>query len=202
MRIELRGIDEIRPYELNPRLNDQAVDAVAGSLREFGFRQPIVVDEAGVIIIGHTRWKAAKKLGLAKVPVHVAKDLSPEQATAYRLADRQYARRIARFKKVHTRVSLKAGTPEAFTQKTGAKPESFALPFEAIANLLEAGASFHVAAMVADHRIVSNRERESLLDRLASIDPLLVRHLEEEVVDPYHTTRERLRHAGVKLTWD
>jgi len=85
--VQLRKIDDIRPYERNPRLNDKAVDAVAESLREFGFRQPIVVDTDGVIIVGHTRWKAAKKLGLAKVPVHVATDLSPEQIKAYRIAD-------------------------------------------------------------------------------------------------------------------
>ena len=89
MKVELRSTDDIKPYEGNPRINNQAVDAVAASLREFGFRQPIVVDEAGVIIVGHTRWKAAKKLGLAKVPVHVAKDLTAEQAKAYRLADNQ-----------------------------------------------------------------------------------------------------------------
>ena len=85
--VELRKIDDIRPYERNPRLNDQAVDAVAASLAEFGFRQPIVVDAEGVIVAGHTRWKAAKQLGLAKVPVHVATDLTAEQVRAYRLAD-------------------------------------------------------------------------------------------------------------------
>src|SRR5690606_22178100 len=85
--VQLRKIDDIQPYERNPRLNDQAVDAVAASLAEFGFRQPIVVDADGVIIVGHTRWKAAKKLGLAKVPVHVATDLTPEQIRAYRIAD-------------------------------------------------------------------------------------------------------------------
>ena len=85
--IELRDINSITPYERNPRLNDNAVDAVAASLQEFGFRQPIVVDNAGVIIAGHTRWKSAKKLGLKKVPVHVATDLTPEQVKAYRLAD-------------------------------------------------------------------------------------------------------------------
>ena len=89
--IELRKIDDILPYDKNPRINDSAVDAVAGSLKEFGFRQPIVVDADGVIIVGHTRWKAAKKLGLAKAPVHVAKDLSPEQIKAYRIADNQTA---------------------------------------------------------------------------------------------------------------
>jgi DNA modification methylase len=85
--VQLRKIDDIHPYDRNPRLNDKAVEAVADSLREFGFRQPIVVDAEGVIIVGHTRWKAAKKLGLAKVPVHVATDLTPEQVKAYRIAD-------------------------------------------------------------------------------------------------------------------
>ena len=89
--VELRAIDAIKPYPGNPRINDDAVDAVAGSLKEFGFRQPIVVDGEGVIIVGHTRWKAAKKLGLAKVPVHVATDLPPEKVKAYRIADNQTA---------------------------------------------------------------------------------------------------------------
>jgi len=89
MDVKLMNIDDIRPYEANPRINDQAVDAVAVSLREFGFRQPIVVDEHNVIIVGHTRWKAAKKLGLAQVPVHIARDLTPEQIKAYRIADNQ-----------------------------------------------------------------------------------------------------------------
>jgi DNA modification methylase len=87
MQIELRPIDQIKPYPGNPRQNDEAVDAVAASLKEFGFRQPIVVDAEGVIIVGHTRYKAAQKLGLAKVPVHVATDLTPAQVKAYRIAD-------------------------------------------------------------------------------------------------------------------
>jgi len=91
MKVETLDLGRIRPYASNPRVNDQAVEAVARSLKEFGFRQPIVVDEAGVIIVGHTRWKAAAKLGLKKVPVHVAKDLSPEQIKAYRIADNQTA---------------------------------------------------------------------------------------------------------------
>ena len=117
-------------------------------------------------------------------------------------ADPDYAQQIARFKKVHTRVSLKAGTPEAFTRKTGAKPQSFELPFKGIVNLLKAGASFHVAAMSADPRIIDRHERQSLMARLASIDSALAKNLEEEVVDPYHTTLERLQHAGVKISWD
>jgi DNA modification methylase len=91
MLVEMRPIDSIRPYENNPRLNDAAVDAVAASLTSFGWRQPVVVDEEGVIIVGHTRYKAAKKLGLTEVPVHVAVGLSPAQAKAYRLADNQTA---------------------------------------------------------------------------------------------------------------
>lgn len=91
MKIETRAVSEIKPYEQNPRVNDRAVDAVAASLREFGFRQPIVIDTESVIVCGHTRWKAAGKLGLKVVPVHVATDMSPEQIRAYRIADNQTA---------------------------------------------------------------------------------------------------------------
>jgi len=87
MKIELWELSRIKPYEKNPRQNDQAVEAVARSIREFGFKQPIVVDTDGVIICGHTRYKAAQRLGLEKVPVHVARELSPEQVRAYRIAD-------------------------------------------------------------------------------------------------------------------
>ena len=82
------NISEIHPYENNPRrISDEAVEKVADSIREFGFQQPIVVDSAHVIIVGHTRLKAAKKLGLETVPVVVADNLTEEQAKAYRLAD-------------------------------------------------------------------------------------------------------------------
>lgn len=87
MEIIIKGIDEIRPYENNPRVNDGAVGAVAESIREFGFQQPIVVDRDGVIIAGHTRYKAAQKLGMTEVPVVVADNLTDEQVKAYRLAD-------------------------------------------------------------------------------------------------------------------
>jgi len=87
MKIEQWDIDRVKPYDKNPRRNDRAVEAVATSIREFGFRQPIVVDASGVIVVGHTRYKAAMKLGMATVPVHVAADLTPKQARAYRIAD-------------------------------------------------------------------------------------------------------------------
>jgi len=91
VKIELRKTSDIKPYPNNPRVNDDAVDAVAASIRTYGFRQPIVVDVDYVIICGHTRWKAALKLGIEKVPVHVAKDLTPEQIRAYRIADNKTA---------------------------------------------------------------------------------------------------------------
>ena len=75
MQVESRSIREIKPYEHNPRSNDGAVDAVAASIKEFGWQQPIVVDRDGVIIAGHTRYKAAKKLGIKEVPVVVAENL-------------------------------------------------------------------------------------------------------------------------------
>jgi DNA modification methylase len=87
MQIELRDIESIKPYESNPRVNNSAVASVTASIKEFGFRQPIVVDSDGVIVVGHTRHKAALKLGLKQVPVHVATDLTPDQAKAYRIAD-------------------------------------------------------------------------------------------------------------------
>lgn len=87
MQIEMRAPSDLHPYAHNPRSNDGAVDAVAASLREFGFRSPIVVDANLEIICGHTRWKAATKLGLQEVPVLVARDLTPDQVKAYRIAD-------------------------------------------------------------------------------------------------------------------
>ncbi len=85
---EMRPIGEVIPYERNPRvIPESAILKVAASIREFGWRQPIVVDDAGVIIVGHTRRLAAQHLGLDSVPVHVASGLSPKQVKAYRLAD-------------------------------------------------------------------------------------------------------------------
>lgn len=115
--------------------------------------------------------------------------------------DRDYVKKLSRFKKPHVRVSLKAGTPEAFTRKTGAKIESFELPFEGIRNLLDSGVSFHVAAMSADPRIMAPEERAALFKKLAGIDPRLALGLEEEVIDPYDTTLARLKFAGLELEW-
>ncbi|HPO93354.1 MAG TPA: DNA methyltransferase [Phycisphaerales bacterium] len=107
MQIEQRPVESVTPYEGNPRVNDAAVAAVAESIKAYGFRQPIVVDQDGVIVVGHTRWKAAKALGLEKVPVHVAKDLTPEQARAYRIADNKTAE-LAEWDKDLLRIELEA----------------------------------------------------------------------------------------------
>lgn len=85
--VESVPLTEVIPYARNPRKNDAAVAKVAASIKEFGFRQPIVVDDQMVVIAGHTRLEAARQLGLADVPVHIAEGLTDTQAKAYRLAD-------------------------------------------------------------------------------------------------------------------
>lgn len=87
MQIIEKAIDELREYENNPRHNDGAVDAVAASIREFGFKVPVIIDSEGVLVAGHTRVRAARQLGLETVPCIVADDLTPEQIRAFRLAD-------------------------------------------------------------------------------------------------------------------
>jgi ParB-like chromosome segregation protein Spo0J len=88
MQVKSWPIDKIKPYPNNPRVIPQAaVDAVAASLKAYGFRQPIVVDEEGVIIVGHTRLRAAQQLGMDKVPVHQVEGWAEDQKRAYRLAD-------------------------------------------------------------------------------------------------------------------
>ena len=87
LKVTYMKISEIYPYDKNPRNNDDAVASVARSIQEFGWQQPIVVDQNMVIIVGHTRLKAAISLGLTEVPVVVADHLTPEQVQAYRIAD-------------------------------------------------------------------------------------------------------------------
>lgn len=87
MNIKMMNIADVVPYEKNPRKNDEAVKYVAASIKEFGFKVPIVIDKDNVVVCGHTRLKAAKKLKLQEVPCVVADDLTEEQIKAYRLAD-------------------------------------------------------------------------------------------------------------------
>jgi len=86
-QIIYKNISELKPYERNPRKNDDAVEFVANSIREFGFQNPIIIDKAGVIVAGHTRYKASQKLGLDVVPCVIADDLTEQQIKAFRLAD-------------------------------------------------------------------------------------------------------------------
>lgn len=87
MQIVNKKVADLRPYEKNPRINDEAVEYVANSIKEFGFKVPIVIDKNNVIVAGHTRLKASKKLGLKEVPCIIADDLTEEQIKAFRLAD-------------------------------------------------------------------------------------------------------------------
>ena len=93
MKVKMTPVDDIRQYENNPRINEASVDLVAASIHEFGFQQPIVVDKNMVIIVGHTRYLAAKSIGMTEVPVVVASHLTDEQVKAYRLADNKTAER-------------------------------------------------------------------------------------------------------------
>lgn len=87
MEIKEISIEKLTPYENNPRNNDGAVHAVAKSIKQFGFKVPIVIDTDNTIVCGHTRLKAAKLLGLEKVPCIIADDLTEEQIKAFRLVD-------------------------------------------------------------------------------------------------------------------
>lgn len=87
MKLFEKNISELVHYENNPRKNDAAIDKVAESIRQFGFKVPIVIDRENVIVAGHTRVLAAEQLGMKKVPCIIADDLTPEQVKAFRLAD-------------------------------------------------------------------------------------------------------------------
>lgn len=87
MQIIYKKIEDLKPYENNPRFNDEAVQYVANSIRQFGFKVPMVIDKDNVIVAGHTRYKASMELGLKEVPCIVADDLNEEQIKAFRLAD-------------------------------------------------------------------------------------------------------------------
>lgn len=87
MQIVMKAISELKPYEKNPRNNDAAVKYVAESIKQFGFKIPMVIDSDNVIVCGHTRYKAAKELGIDEIPCIIADDLTEDQIKAFRLAD-------------------------------------------------------------------------------------------------------------------
>lgn len=114
--------------------------------------------------------------------------------------DEKYVKELTKYSKVYVRVSIKAGFPEKFQWRTGAKGECLELQFKAIENLCKHGISFHVAAMT-DPRIMGSNEKVEIIRKIARIDLKLALNLEEEVVDPYETTLYRLRKANVNLKW-
>ena len=91
MELTYKKIEELIPYENNPRKNDNAVDAVAASIKKFGFKVPVILDADNVIVCGHTRYRAAQKIGIKEIPCIMADDLSDEQIRAFRLADNKTA---------------------------------------------------------------------------------------------------------------
>lgn len=87
MEIVYKKVNDLIPYENNPRINDEAIEYVKNSIKEFGFKVPVVIDKDNVIIAGHTRIKASKELGIKDIPCIIADDLTEEQVKAFRLAD-------------------------------------------------------------------------------------------------------------------
>lgn len=95
MQIKMVKVEDLKPYENNPRFNDDAVEYVAKSIKEFGFKVPMVIDKDNVIVAGHTRYKASMELGLKEVPCIVADDLTEEQLKAFRLADNKVSEKAS-----------------------------------------------------------------------------------------------------------
>lgn len=95
MEVKMIKIDDLKPYENNPRFNDDAVEYVANSIKKFGFKVPMVIDKNNVIVAGHTRYKASMELGLKEVPCIVADDLSEKQIKAFRLADNKVSEKAS-----------------------------------------------------------------------------------------------------------
>ena len=91
IKIIKKDIDELIPYENNARINDAAIDVVANSINDFGFKNPCIIDKNNVLIAGHTRVAACKKLGIKEIPCIVADDLTDEQIKAFRIADNSSA---------------------------------------------------------------------------------------------------------------
>ena len=91
IKVVEKKISELKEYKNNPRVNKEAIEPVAESIKLFGFKQPIVIDKNNVIVCGHTRYKAAIKLGLKSVPCVVASDLTDDEISAYRIADNKTA---------------------------------------------------------------------------------------------------------------
>lgn len=95
MEIVYKKLEDLKPYENNPRYNDEAVQYVAKSIEDFGFKVPLVIDKNGTIVAGHTRYKASLELGLKEVPCIIADDLDEEQIKAFRLVDNKVSEKAS-----------------------------------------------------------------------------------------------------------
>ena len=87
LKIEYVDINNIKPYKKNPRKNDEAIPYVMESIKQFGFKNPVILDKDNIIVAGHTRIESAKRLGITEIPCIYADDLTDEQIKAFRLAD-------------------------------------------------------------------------------------------------------------------
>jgi len=133
MNIELVDVAAVREYDNNPRIiSDSTVDAVAASIRQFGFRNPVLLDKDDVLIAGHTRLRAAKKLGMTQVPAMRANDLTPEQVRAYRIADNRLAE-LAEWDKTLLPLELEA------IRAAGTDLSLLGFDEESLAQLLDSG---------------------------------------------------------------
>lgn len=170
MNVEEWPIERVKPYPGNPRVNEQAVETVKQSLLAYQFRQPIVVDGEGVIVVGHTRWRAALELGLKKVPVKVAANLSEAEARAYRIADNKIPESSEWDFKM-----LKAELEDL--QRLGFDVDLTGLPRWEIDTLRGAegegtGAGRGADGNPTEHRIMMTQEQEEIVQRaVAALDP-------------------------------
>lgn len=169
MHAESWPVEKVIPYPSNPRRNARAVARVAGSIRDFGFRQPIVVDAAGVVVVGHTRLAAAKSLGLTEVPVVVATDLTEEQARAYRIADN-------RIPEGASWDFAALGAELRSLKDMGGSLSMTAMPTHEIETLLAAGALKETGAgavATGEHRVLLTAEQMEIVQRAAdALEPV------------------------------
>jgi len=185
MHVELWNIEDIKPYPQNPRKNDHAVEAVVKSIREFGFQQPLVLDKHGLIIVGDTRYKAARKLGLKQVPAHVATELTPEQIKAYRIADNKTAeiadwdhdrlvQELAELEKTAFDLDLLGFAPEELQELCGLEitpglSDPDAIPEPPDAAVTQIGDLY----LLGDHRLLcGDASKAEDLDRLLAGEPI------------------------------
>lgn len=208
MKVQMWRLDRVKPYEANPRINDKSVAAVAASIREFGFRQPIVVDWLGVIIAGHTRWKAAHELGLEKVPVHVVAEgeLSPEKIRAYRIADNKtnelaswdkdlLRAEMAALSAVEFDLNLLAYTDDELQALLGESPAEAAVDPDAVPDLpAEPTSRAGSLWALGDHRLLcGNSALEVDVDRLVAGQAMHLIHSDP----PYNVNVEPRSKNGI-----